>query len=64
MGKPKKHGQKWTSSAEAKLRRMAKQDASTKKIAGELGRTTDAIYKKASEEKISLMPHDKKRKRK
>jgi hypothetical protein len=49
-------GKPWTDADVDKLRELAKQDTPTPVIALKLGRTVSSVYKKASEENISLMP--------
>jgi hypothetical protein len=49
-------GTAWTSSDEAELKRLAGADTPTRVIGLKLGRTEDAIYKKASELGVSLAP--------
>lgn len=55
---PKNHGKKWTKEDVDLLKRLVKENTSTKKIASLLWRTEDAIRDKAKEEKISLKPTD------
>lgn len=52
-------GKEWTSSELKRLKEYAKQGKTTPSIANKLGRTTSAIYLKASEKNISLKPKDK-----
>ena len=55
MGKkPKNHGKQWTSTELAKLKRQAKQNVPTTKIAKELNRTEASIRSKAQQEDVSL----------
>lgn len=57
-------GKPWTDKDVEQLRKLAKEDTPTPVIGVRLGRTVSAVYKKASEENISLMPpnpHHKKR---
>lgn len=56
---PKNHGKDWTVDEVNKLEYLAKKEIDTNKIANELGRTKNAIYKKASEEDIPLKPKHK-----
>ncbi len=56
--KPSNHRKPWTTKAVNNLRSFAKQGKSTKEIARRLGRTINAIYSKASQKGISLMPPD------
>ena len=58
-------GKPWTTGEVRELRKLAKGDTPTPVIGLKLGRTPAAIYTKASEENISLMPpnpHHKRRK--
>lgn len=52
----KNSGKEWTSADIAKLEKLADKNTPTGLIAYELGRTKDAIYKKASDEGIQLKP--------
>lgn len=61
--KPRNHRKSWTSREVTRLRSLPKQGVDTDDIAKELERTKYAIESKASEEKISLNPKDKKEKR-
>ncbi len=59
MPKPKyirNSGKPWTDDDEKKLEQLAKGDTPTPVIGLKLGRTPAAIYTKASELDISLMP--------
>lgn len=47
---------KWTCKENLKMKKLIKQNMLVKEIALELGRTKDAIYTKASHEKITLNP--------
>ena len=49
-------GKEWTSKDEQSLKKLAKQDTPTPVIGLKLGRTPAAIYTKASELGVSLMP--------
>lgn len=49
-------GKSWSPADVDQLAKLAKQNTPTRVIGLELGRTEDAIYKKASEEGISLKP--------
>jgi hypothetical protein len=49
-------GKQWTTQDVQALRQLANQDTPTPVIGLKLGRTPAAIYTKASEEGISLMP--------
>jgi hypothetical protein len=53
---PKKHGKEWTASDVSELRQLAKQNTPTRVIALKIGRSTEAVYQKASAEGISLRP--------
>jgi len=58
-------GTEWTTADVRELKRLAKEDTPTPVIGLKLGRTPAAIYTRASEEGISLMPpnpHHKRRK--
>ncbi len=55
---PNNKGKKWTNSQVSELKKLAKQGITTPNIAKKLGRTSDAIYNKASDENISLKPKD------
>lgn len=57
-------GKEWTADDVRQLRKLAKQDAPTPVIGLKLGRTPAAIYTRASEENISLMPPNPHHKRK
>jgi hypothetical protein len=57
-------GKEWTAEEVQTLKKLAKQDTPTPVIGFKLGRTPDAIYNRASQEGISLMPpnpHHKKK---
>lgn len=57
-------GKAWDKQQVKTLEKLAEQDTPTPVIGFKMGRTPDAIYKKASEESISLMPpnpHHKKK---
>jgi hypothetical protein len=57
-------GKAWDDDQVRQLKKLAKQDTPTPVIGFKLGRTPASIYKKASEEGISLMPpnpHHKKK---
>jgi hypothetical protein len=49
-------GKQWTNEDVKQLKKLAKQDTPTPVIGFKLGRTPAAIYSRASEEGISLMP--------
>jgi hypothetical protein len=53
---PKNHGKDWTHKDVTELRRLAKQNTPTRVIALKTGRSTEAVYQKASTEGISLRP--------
>ena len=53
---PKNHGKPWTDKDVSRLRELADGNTPTRVIGIKLGRTEDAIYGKASEEKVSLKP--------
>jgi hypothetical protein len=53
---PKNHGKDWTDKDVTELRRLAKHNTPTRVIALKTGRSTEAIYQKASTEGISLRP--------
>lgn len=58
-------GKEWTAEDVKELKKLARQDTPTPVIGLKLGRTPDAVYNRASEEGISLMPpnpHHKKKK--
>jgi hypothetical protein len=57
-------GKAWTSADEQALKKLAKQDTPTPVIGLKLGRTPGAIYTKASELGVSLMPPNPHHKRK
>jgi hypothetical protein len=57
-------GKEWTAKDVQQLKHLAKQDTPTPVIGLKLGRTPAAVYTKASQEGISLMPpnpHHRKR---
>ena len=49
-------GKHWTAADVKKLQQLAEQNTPTRVIGGKLGRSEDAIYKKASEQNIPLKP--------
>ncbi len=51
-------GRRWTPSAKQTLRRMARQHATTAKIAKTLNRTKGAVRGQASRMDVSLKPKD------
>jgi len=68
MGKTKYYlrnaGKTWSDEDISKLKTLAKQDTPTGVIGLKLGRSKDAVYAKASEEEISLMPPNPSHRRK
>ena len=50
------HREEWTDKDVRKLEKLVDGNTPTRLIARELGRTTGAVYQKASEEGISLKP--------
>jgi hypothetical protein len=67
MDKPKyirNSGTEWTADDDRQLKNLAKQDTPTPVIGLKLGRTPGAIYTRASEKGISLMPPNPHHKRK
>lgn len=57
-------GKEWTDEQVQQLKKLAKQDTPTRVIGFKLGRTPEAIYTRASEEGISLMPPNPRHKKK
>lgn len=53
---PKNHGKHWTPAEVRQLEQLADQNTPTRVIGLKIGRTEDAVYKKASEENIPLKP--------
>jgi hypothetical protein len=53
---PKNHGKDWTAKDVNEFRQLARQNTPTRVIALKTGRSTEAIYQKASTEGISLAP--------
>jgi len=49
-------GKNWTSSDVTQLKKLVSQNTPTRVIGLKLGRTPEAVYTKASDEKISLKP--------
>jgi len=49
-------GKPWTPREVSQLKSLARQNTPTRVIGLKLGRTKDAVYSRASEEKISLDP--------
>jgi hypothetical protein len=67
MPKPKytrNSGTEWTADDDRQLKKLAKQDTPTPVIGLKLGRTPAAIYTRASEKGVSLMPPNPHHKRK
>jgi hypothetical protein len=56
--KPPNQGKQWTSKDVGELNTLAKQNTPTRLIAFKMGRTLEAIYAKAKEERISLKSTD------
>ena len=54
--KPDNHGRQWTKQDVQDLKTLVKQNTPTRIIGLKMCRTEDAVYSKASEEKISLKP--------
>lgn len=54
--KPPNSGKSWTNSDVSTLKQLVKGNTPTRLIAHELGRSENAVYAKASEEKVSLKP--------
>ena len=52
--KPSKQGKPWTSKDVSELDTLAKQNRPTRLIAFKMGRTLEAIYRKAKQKGISL----------
>lgn len=59
MKTPKNQNKPWSDKNIAQLATLADKKKPTGLIAWELGRSKDAVYKKASEENISLHPTNK-----
>lgn len=57
--KPANHGTEWTNQQVQQLKTLAKQNTPTRVIALKMQRTPDSIYSKASDESISLEPHNR-----
>lgn len=53
---PPNHGKDWSGADVKMLEKMVSQNTPTRVAALKLGRTPDAVYNKASEERISLKP--------
>lgn len=52
-------GKRWTREDIAMLKDLAGKNTPTRVIGLKLGRTPDAVYRKASEEDVSLDPHNR-----
>lgn len=59
MATPKNDGKQWSKIEVDYIKSQANSGKSTEEIAKDLGRTEEAVRKKASEEGISLKPKDK-----
>lgn len=55
----KNGGKLWTKKDVSLLKNLASKNVNTDEIAKQLGRTTPAIYNKASDLSVSLKPKDK-----
>ena len=60
--KPSNQGKPWTGKDVSQLDTLAKQNVPTRLIASKMGRTLEAIYRKAKQKRISLrstgqLPH-------
>lgn len=53
---PNREGKHWTSQEVKAVKKMAGENTPTRVIALKAGRSVEAVYKKASEESISLKP--------
>jgi len=53
---PTNHGNKWTPSQEAQLKKLAKENTPTRVIGLKMGRTPDSIRSKAQDLNVSLKP--------
>jgi hypothetical protein len=58
MKQPPNHGKHWTPQEVESLNRLAQGNTPTRVIGIKLGRTPEAVQAKASEEGISLEPHN------
>jgi hypothetical protein len=54
--RPSNHGQPWSSTEDAQLRRLAEQNTPTRVMGLKLGRTEDAVRSHASDLDVSLKP--------
>ena len=54
--KPENHGKQWNEKDVQKLEKLAEHNTPTRIAALKLGRTPEAVSKKASDENISLKP--------
>jgi hypothetical protein len=54
--RPSNHGKSWSQQDVTKLEQLVKQNTPTRVIGLKLGRTEDAVQRKASDEGISLKP--------
>jgi hypothetical protein len=54
--KPPNQGKPWTDSEVRKLKDLAKHNTPTRVIGLKMGRSTESVYAKASDENISLKP--------
>ena len=52
-------GKTWTQKEVTQIKQLAKGNTPTRVIGLKLGRTPESIYTKASQERISLNPHNK-----
>jgi len=59
--KPSNQGKPWTSKDVSKLETLAKQSMPTRMIALTMGRTLEAVYRKAKQKRISLKSTDQSR---
>lgn len=58
------NGKEWTPTDIQQLKKLAKEDTPTRVIGFKMGRTPNAIYERASQEGISLMPPNRPHKNK
>jgi len=59
--KPSNQGKPWTSKDVSKLETLAKQSMPTRMIALTMGRTLEAVHRKAKQRRISLKSTDRSR---